>query len=119
MNKHSFLKTLLLTNFVFSAAALGFNFGLVSSANASELDEQTQIITEKNIDSELWGEISGDFQTCEVTVVDSKVAEKKEPSDISRNVVSVSPIASQNITTTQLNNIALEVNRKNNLQLCN
>lgn len=105
MNCKSLLKLV-----AFSAATLTLNLTFLPASNASEAESKLKVTQEQDAETKLWGEIQGDFDSCQT------------PRE-SATAISAQKVSSENrdraVATNELNNISVPTQVSNSsLPIC-
>lgn len=91
-----------------SAATLTLGLTFLPQSNASQIEGKVKITQEQDTESQLWGEIQGDFDSCQTSKEESAAIAARQAEEKDRTLAS-----------TELNNIEIKNQTNNNsLQIC-
>ncbi len=113
MNKKSLLNIL-----AFSTATLVLNVILISVPNATEADDRLEATKKQSIETGEWGELAGDFGSCQTAQQRENAIVSNRELDYGKNVVYVSSNSDLQIPNVQTNRFDLKNEIYNSLQIC-
>ncbi|MDJ0716415.1 MAG: hypothetical protein QNJ54_19760 [Prochloraceae cyanobacterium] len=91
---------------LFLTATFTLNFSLISVSNAEELNSKVKNNQQLDQHSQLWGQLSSDFNTCYTAIQDSD------------NVAHSPQSLDTNIATTKFNKISPQKNPDHTIHIC-